>query len=514
MVSRAGRSKGCSNCRQRRVKCDENRPICNRCKKRNLTCDGPKDSTWISLNHDRPPLSRSHNSIPAELSFIAFEDDICVSYTRKHLMRGGCVEVACDLVQRVGLSSDVLDPGLSLLRDAILSLSAAFYGNQHRQGAITNRGYKTYGKVLGQLNTHLAQPLLQTTNETIMTAITCMIVEIFVPTGPNNFFKHVQGIEAILAARGPPTSPLGADLSMLGGVRILCIVGAIVQRRPSIWAQEEWKSVPPLCTDEGSLIRHEILLILADCTVLRKGLNHASLYEHTEVDYSQTIARAREYLDRLNVLYFRWEQHNASILGEMASPNFQDPNIANHASATTYMLYNGAYICLLRIVSAYSPSTETLSLQSLQVAAALRIVKCLELKAYEKREGSGESNTIGFVATKVAWETLGGFSSPGGRRLSRAVKAAANGVFAVGAWDEPEELLEPRASLYAAGNIRTAAPLVHEQSVMASSPNYKVFELINIGEKNIVVDTVPFDLPRERDRSMGIPKNSSQISAA
>ncbi|KAL5416527.1 hypothetical protein PMIN03_002073 [Paraphaeosphaeria minitans] len=515
MVSRAGRSRGCSNCRQRRVKCDENRPICNRCKKRNLTCDGPKDSTWISLHYDQPSLNRSYNSIPAELSFVAFEDGICVSYTRKHLMRGGCVEVACNLVQRIGLNGEVLDPGLSLLRDAILSLSAAFYGNQHRQRAIENRGYKTYGKVLGQLNAHLAQPQLQTTNETVMTAITCMIAEIFVPTGPNNFFKHVQGIEAILAARGPPNSPHGTDPSMLSGVRILCIVGAIAQQRPSIWAEEEWKSIPPLHVDEGSLIRHEILLILADSTVLRNGRNLASLNKPMEENYSRTIARAREYLTRLNTLYLRWKQHNSSMLGEEAYPNSQDPTMANHASATTYMLYNGACICLLRILSAHSSSTETLSLQSQQVAAALRIVKCLEMKAYEKREGSGESNTIGFVATKVAWETLGGFNSPGGRRLSRAVKAAANGVFAVGAWDEPDELPESRASLYATGNVRTSAPLVHEQSVMeAASSNYEAFELVNVSEKNTVVDTVSFDRPRERHKAMGTPMSPSQIFVA
>jgi hypothetical protein len=409
-------------------------------------------------------------------------------------MKGGCVEVACDLVQRVGLSGGQLDPGLDLLRDAILSLSATFYGNQHRQRDIVNRGYKTYGKVLAQLNAHLTQPQLQTANETIMTAVTCMILEIFVPTGPDNFFKHVQGIEAILAARGPPTSPLGADIAMLSGVRILCIVGASVQRRPSIWATEEWKSVPPLHSDEDSLIRHEILLVLADCTVLRQGFKPPSpLNKPTEEDRCRTVARAREYLDQLKAVHLRWERHNASMLGEEVSPSFKDPTIANTGSATTYMLYNAAFICTSRILSACSPPEETTSLQSLQVAAALRIVKCLELKAYEKREGSGESNTIGFIATKVAWDTLGGFSSPGGRRLSRAVKAAANGVSAVGAWDEPEEPPEPTASPYATGDILRVASLVQEQTTTAAS-SYKAIELINIGEKHTLVDTVPFDV--------------------
>ncbi|KAK9453366.1 hypothetical protein V1511DRAFT_505507 [Dipodascopsis uninucleata] len=42
MVGVAGGSRGCMNCRRRRIKCDEQYPICKRCIKSNLTCDGPK----------------------------------------------------------------------------------------------------------------------------------------------------------------------------------------------------------------------------------------------------------------------------------------------------------------------------------------------------------------------------------------------------------------------------------------------------------------------------------------
>lgn len=390
--------------------------------------------------------SRLQVSIPRELSFVAFEDDIYVSYTRKHLLKDGCVEVACDLAQGVGLSGDMLDPGLSLLRDAVISLSYTFFGIQHCQRTISDRGHKIYGKVFGQLNAHLAMPHFQKTNETIMTAITCMIFEMFVPTGPDTFFKHVQGIEAILAARGPPSLPHGIDPSMLSGVKILCIVGAIFQQRPSLWAEKRWTSVPPLHTDEGSLIRHELLLILASCTILKKVSAPPALDSPTAEESSRVLGRVREYINRLKTNHLRWEQHNACMLDEEASPSFRDPTIANHASATTYMLYNVVHICLLRILSGYSPPTETILIQPLQVAAALRIVDCLEMEANQKRDGCGESNTIRFIATKIAWDTLDGFDSTGRRRLSRAVKAAANGVFAVGAWDEPEEPLEPTTS--------------------------------------------------------------------
>lgn len=371
--------------------------------------------------------------------------------------------MACDLVHRLGLSGSILEPGLSLLRDAILSLSAAFYGKQHRQKAITNRGYVAYGNVLRQLNAHLAQAQMQTTNETIMTAVTCMIFEISVSAGSDNFLKHVQGIEAILAARGPPTSPTGADPAMLSGVRILCIFGALAQRRPSVWATDGWSSVPPLHSDEGSVIRHEILLILVDCTMLTTAPKPSSFKVSTSRYHCPTISRARELLNRLEALYARWEQYNVTMLGEDVSSSFKDPAIANPASMATYMLYQAAYICVLRILKTNKSSVENTQLGQLEVAASLRIVTCLEPKAHDLREGSGESNTIVFIATKIAGETLGGFNSSGGRRLSRTVKAAANGVFAVGAWDAPEELL---ASF---GNPEGVAPLLQEHAVMSST---------------------------------------------
>lgn len=86
--------------------------------------------------------------------------------------------------------SRLLDPGLALLRKALLSLAVGFFGDQHRQNPMTRRGYHQYGDVLRQLNDHLAQPELQSMNETLLTALSCMLFELFLPTGPSNFLKH------------------------------------------------------------------------------------------------------------------------------------------------------------------------------------------------------------------------------------------------------------------------------------------------------------------------------------
>ncbi|KAJ8115351.1 hypothetical protein OPT61_g2983 [Boeremia exigua] len=82
------------------------------------------------------------------------------------------------------------------------------------------------------------------------------------------------------------------------------------------------------------------------------------------------------------------------------------------------MLYNTVLLCLLQILDSLTPTPSNTSACN---NAAMTIARCLELKEYEKRDGVYESNTISFVATKIAWQALGGFDSPEGRRLARTV---------------------------------------------------------------------------------------------
>jgi hypothetical protein len=189
---------------------DETRPICLRCKKRGLECDGPRGPVWIDqsdtfITTSLPGSAITKTELAVELSFAAFEEDICLAYTRKNLLRGGPVEVACN---KIGFHENApifaRFPALNLLRKAIVSLSVTFFGIQHHETRIIAKGYDQYGGVLRRLNTTLAIPEQQTTNETLLTALTCMLLEVFMPTGPSNFLKHQRGIETIMCLRGPP----------------------------------------------------------------------------------------------------------------------------------------------------------------------------------------------------------------------------------------------------------------------------------------------------------------------
>ncbi|KAK5108850.1 hypothetical protein LTR62_007740 [Meristemomyces frigidus] len=70
--------KGCTHCKQRRVKCDETRPTCGQCAERNWTCEYPAASkkgirlspspqpSGRSLDSETPPTSISDSGSPAQ----------------------------------------------------------------------------------------------------------------------------------------------------------------------------------------------------------------------------------------------------------------------------------------------------------------------------------------------------------------------------------------------------------------------------------------------------------------
>jgi hypothetical protein len=413
---------------------DETRPKCLRCKKRGLDCDGPRGAVWIDQSDTYPTTSLPESAISktvlaVELSLAAIEEDICLAYTRKNLLRGGPVEVACN---KIGFHENApifsRFPALSLLRKAIVSLSVTFFGIQHNDTRIISKGYHQYGEVLRRLNTTLAVPEQQTTNETLLTALTCMLLEVFMPTGPKNFLKHQRGIETIMCLRGPPTESIGETATIFHGLRIVSIISALVESRPSLYADDAWKHAPVAVTTENGVLQHQIFAILATCTQFMSERDALLASDTDSKGRGVLLVRIDSLTSELHELYHKWERINESELSkvECLSTLAKELGIANHLTATAYMLYYTTLICVIQIRDSLDPSPINVELRN---EAAMKIARCMELKEYGRREGFAESNTIWFVATRIAWQALGGFDTPQGRRLAQVVESSANGVY-------------------------------------------------------------------------------------
>ena len=179
MVGVSGRSKACGSCRRRRVKCDETRPVCRRCVKAKIECTGYPSTTFIhyhwnnnpSVNlpssvNDRPlqpgsldtivsydrlkgrgPLASVHLDRGLGLNYL--QDDIFVAYTCTHLLQGQEHEDKERLQH--GFATGLSD-------QCFLALSIAYFGIEHREKSITERGFRRYGGALTALNAALGMP--------------------------------------------------------------------------------------------------------------------------------------------------------------------------------------------------------------------------------------------------------------------------------------------------------------------------------------------------------------------
>jgi hypothetical protein len=336
------------------------------------------------------------------------------------LLKGGPVDLACDLAF-VGQAELTDDPGLKLLRDSVRSISVTFFGSQHHQTVLEKSGYQQYGQVLGQLNAQLGTPGFPITDYTVLTALTCMLLEVFLPTGPDNFMKHLQGIDTILAARGIPPSPIPpTTLAVLQGLRILSIVGGLHLAKPSIYCQEEWKRVPCFKKGAQGQLRHDLFSVMADCTRL--------MAERDAIVLSGDLAARHVFLSQvraatlqLEAIHSRWQDLNLKHMKESALHFGEKRKIANTSIAIDYMLYNAAYIILLDIRETLEPVPEYVELRT---TAATTIADCLQKRAWAIEQGTDEFKTIRYVATKVAIQVLGESHTDSGRKLVQMAREA------------------------------------------------------------------------------------------
>ncbi|KAF2273626.1 uncharacterized protein EI97DRAFT_460819 [Westerdykella ornata] len=296
------------------------------------------------------------------------------------------------------------DRGSMLLRDSLISLAIAHFGHKHSAMDIQQESYRMYGKVLRQLNEHLDLPDLRLSDCTILTCLICALRELFFPSGPNHFLKHLQGIETMLKLRGAPAAPIPLEtLVILHGLRTLSIVSGMFVARPSLFAQEEWKHLQPLQLDQDGRIRHNILPILADCTkfIAARDAVLRSNDPNARRSLLRQIDNARSALDSIRT---EW-------------PTNVGLKQTRGRSLGTQMMYNATYICLLDIRQGLEPSLEYEFLRSFAVQEIIS-----NLERLSQKPGGVNFSIIRFVVIQVALHVMGGSGTPLGRQLVRVLQ--------------------------------------------------------------------------------------------
>ncbi|KAL6408576.1 hypothetical protein AUP68_08436 [Ilyonectria robusta] len=319
MVNIGGRSKGCSTCRRRRVKCDESRPICRRCQRWNFECDGPRTTTFIhaesvtsserlvertgsatlggrsasDLANPRPLLQRA-------LGVVGFDVFIC--YTRDHLLRGGfIVSVIADIEPLDILRSESIVAHRRVSHQALLSFVTILFGEQHHQVDITRRGYAMYSVALERLNEALSDTTRHTSDEIIVAVATLAISECLVPSGKNNYLNHMMGLQRLIDLQEPGAFWSSKPYGFRIGVRFMILFASMLLKNPCILARPEWKSAMRVGASPKELQEQALYDILADCTVLLA--KRENIVATWDLDVARAAQQVREVEDQGRALH-------------------------------------------------------------------------------------------------------------------------------------------------------------------------------------------------------------------
>jgi hypothetical protein len=330
-----------------------------------------------------------------------------ICYTHKHLFRGGPIDLALQELQLSDRYSTGESTGhTQLLRQAILSLAMGFFGSQHQQSAVLDRGYAMHGVTLRQLNHTLSNPKCYLHDDVLLSVLTLTLLEIFTPTGREHYLKHISGLEKLYELRGPTAYYSPQSIQIYKSVRLMIILASLSSRKGSILAGQEWKDFLRNNSRDNKLEEQYLFNVLADCSVVFEEHDQVMVDGELEIEdgayqRDEVTRKALDLLEQLQLWKERWDSERPNF-SETVDTSYRlqpmqgtcDRNVASFATiftftktstATLLMLYNATLIFVLRVLS--SLSLENLGLSPDEYSPALLLEASRGLKSLQGVKG-------------------------------------------------------------------------------------------------------------------------------
>ena len=440
----------------------------------NLECDGPRGIAFIL---EKPKTAAAPLPAPPP-RVVGFDVYIC--YTQSHLLRDGLMVSAI-----TDTRADDLKPlgtavaSRQVSHQAIMSFATLLFGIQHRQPDISRQGYAMHGVALRQVNQVLSDTARQTRDEVILAVAALAITELLVPTGPDNYWKHMMGLERLVDLQDPVAFWSTKASGFCKGVRFMIVAAALKLGRPSILAGPDWKEAMRANASDEELEEQDLYDVLADCSVLLAERDAMAAAEKkadpTEANRQRDgiERRARGLLQHLYQWRQRWDRKHleSPVADTPSSPptvsNEGRPSgslitattIPNIPAAAMLMLYDLAVMYVSQSLqpsppleeSAATTSTKTTTRidsqqqqQQLETAksyqvdderdAAREVCRCARYYLSIRRRLDASAPPVIHWAIAVAWERLRRDDSAEGIWMRDLLSRKGRQVVAEGLW--------------------------------------------------------------------------------
>ncbi|OIW22966.1 hypothetical protein CONLIGDRAFT_145590 [Coniochaeta ligniaria NRRL 30616] len=299
MVGVPGRSKGCHNCRSRKIKCDGERPSCKNCAKSNRICTGyqkkhafilskdmvadgatsshdgsalPADRSESSMvmvsrwrkSSSKPAISSAQlsasstprdNDLPSAIGNTTLPKEIPVrSVFRDRILALNLEDphnvptVRLAYGERNDWLLHILDlPELTpALEDSLLAIAVAQLGQRTSRPELLHESLKLYTKGLAELRLDILNPSKRNNDQNLAACLASLLYEVTAsPGGTQSGYKaHYLGTLELLRLRGAGAHGSGLAHSVFKVLRIHAVFNGIVKREKSFLADAEWVDGP------------------------------------------------------------------------------------------------------------------------------------------------------------------------------------------------------------------------------------------------------------------------------
>ncbi|KAJ8121369.1 hypothetical protein ONZ43_g2156 [Nemania bipapillata] len=273
MVGVPGRSKGCNTCRQRRVKCTEEKPVCSRCTRGGFQCRGyvretvwhhltteasstttasssppppatlgrlvvverqKPDSTATSKGKAKAPAPAPALGVPSQVSLVGFRQDLCFAYIFSNFVwRGyGASWLHQSAQGQLG----------ALAFDAVSSLAEISFGRAQKAAETEIRGRVTYGKVLRLMVDRLGSNIEGRKGRLweLVVPILLLLMHNTTLTNQSATLFHLRAMSQILAACGPQMFLHQPLRDAFEAARATLVVGSLITRKRVFMDTPAW----------------------------------------------------------------------------------------------------------------------------------------------------------------------------------------------------------------------------------------------------------------------------------
>ncbi|ETS76603.1 hypothetical protein PFICI_11990 [Pestalotiopsis fici W106-1] len=200
------RSRGCQECRNRRIGCDQSRPTCRQCAVTNRACSGAKLDTII-IDQTEAVTTRCQSRATggtqrlARLPKVPSPRAIWLSYYVSRFIQfmslhtGG--PTMSPLLDELGAMP--VNETSSTLKLSLYAVSAVYCGVAAHDQSLVSAAVEVYGRAIVQHHTAITQSALAPSITTISTTLLLSLFETVWPTGPNGYSWHMRAVQKLLA---------------------------------------------------------------------------------------------------------------------------------------------------------------------------------------------------------------------------------------------------------------------------------------------------------------------------